>query len=307
MEETVTDIQTKDRQIESELYKMRGVGKCVQAATDLFIGNLKLIVRHTWKAALTIGLLTALLVVVSMSGGTSSILNGDAANSLWPCLLLVPLLMAEAWLMGCVTTLLNNQPRKPNLRRAFRQMALWVGISIVVMAASAGISMLWIYSLHLKDGMTGLLLFFGSAGLVYLLFLLALLPMLYSSMKYLIDPTQRLGIVLGKSYREGWRYWGFLFVLALLTLLFAAIIYALLMIPMQIVFSAQIYSAVGVQMGDPSGLPSYMPVLMAFTTCLCVTAWVYVCIWVFLIFYYAYGSIEAKLAARKNLQMTKQA
>ncbi len=144
------------------------------------------------------------------------------------------------------------------------------------------------------EGMASLGIGLAIAMLLGLALLVALVPAAYSAMKYLAEPDAPFSTVVGRGYRRGWRHWGFLFVLGLLTSIIIAIISAVTQLPVGVLTVAQQLNAAGMAMGDASGLSPSFSVLMFVVSTLCFAVYCFAEVWAFLVLYYAYGSIESK-------------
>lgn len=288
-----------------EARRMRGISKCIQVSSDLFIDHLRLILSRTWQPALAVGLLTTLYVMTRLLWADGFTAATRLTVPSWSMALLLPVLGATAWLYGCAVSLLSGEPRRACIGRAVRLTLLMAGVGLLTWVGSMAVAALVLYAMQLRDGLTGLLIGAAVAGLTELVMLLLLLPTLYSGMRYLSRPGLKVGSVLGRPYRDGWRHWAFLFALVLVVVFMTAILFLLLMIPMTLTLSAYAASAQGVQMGDASGLPAYMPWLTAGVTCLCVTVWQWVGVWTFFVMYHAYGSIEATREAKGLVRTTE--
>jgi len=140
-------------------------------------------------------------------------------------------------------------------------------------------------------------------GMLSVLLLLLLLPILYISIKYMMEPESHFHQLLVKSWKTGMRHWGYIFLTLLLTMFAIGFVFLLISIPLIIVTSAYFISAHGVASGDAAGLPGYFNWIYLLTSI--ATYFIYLILTVFclLIGYYLYGSVETREAEKKQLKL----
>lgn len=113
--------------------------------------------------------------------------------------------------------------------------------------------------------------------------------------------------MLWKSIRwlftTGLRYIGTLFVTLLITTIITALLTLFCELPAFIIGTANIKAYMGAAMGDPLGMPDYLPTLtfIAFTIAGFVQAYVHLV--TLFPFYYAYGSIETLIKEKKAINI----
>lgn len=287
--------------MEIELYKMRGPGGCIKAAYDLFTNNLKTIVRKTWLQALVFAIINACAVFIKLPADAPAVVTPDVqlqyAKVLAALLgLAVLITVAYTWLNTSVVSLLNGQSVARNMPRVIRQMLLLVGIVVLwllVMAVGGSLTLL------ADAGKAGpspstLAIACGVAAIIGLAGLMALPPLGFSTMKYFMEPQQKVRSIVGKPYAQGWRRWGFLFLVFFLTAIIAGIIYGVVTAPTMLLSLSQLTNDAGIRLGDAPGLPAYFTALSFVVALACSFVWTYVLIWSEMVVYYAYGSIEAR-------------
>ena len=120
------------------------------------------------------------------------------------------------------------------------------------------------------------------------------LPMWYVMTKYIMDPSAGYWTTLKKGYGRGMGHWGSLFLVFFLTILFILLAGMIVMLPAHILFLANYRAQMGVLIGDPLGMPSYMMPMTFITFVLCSFLYFYLCLPMLINGYYAYGAIEAK-------------
>lgn len=264
----------------------------MKSAFNLFASNLKKIILRTWlPSALASACAAACVVGLQIHNALAATLTAAAFGLL--------AYAAAAWTGCAVVSLLNGKSFRSNLPRAIKLALLLfaVGLALLLLAELAGTVPFFLKGSKGISEST-VMLSGGITLATMLLFLLLSLPLWYSSWKYLIEPDGKLSHVVGCDYLQGLRHWGRLFVIALLTALIAGIISVVLLMPVAIAGQALALDNMGTAMGDASGLPTYFYALVFFTVLIVSFVSVYILTWVGITFYYGYGHIAAKIAAR---------
>lgn len=289
--------------METELYKIRSLSKCVKAACNLFSTNLKTILRRTWLPVLAFAIIIAVgqLLYISQPANLVSATGGATGHWQWgaACVFMGLLAFVSGiWANAAIVSLLNGLSVKRNIPRVFRFVLLLTAFVFVFGAITAGVAILPYILGDKAPSANTVMLYGGISVLLSVLLLIMVVPAYYSSLKYLIEPQQKMGCVLGKPYRRGWRHWGFLFITILLTGIIVAVLCLIVMAPNYLILLAHFADLQGVNMGDTGGLPSYFGILSFFASLISAFIYVYLMTWAFMVYYYAYGSIEAKLRAK---------
>ena len=120
------------------------------------------------------------------------------------------------------------------------------------------------------------------------------LPMWYIQTKYIMEAPTGFWATLKKGYGRGMGHWGSMFLVFFLTILFILLAGMIVMLPAHILFLANYRSQMGVLIGDPLGMPSYMLPMTFITFVLCSFLYFYICLPILLNGYFIYGAIEAK-------------
>lgn len=297
--------------METELYKIRSVQACFRAAYDLFCSNFKTIIRKTWKPAVVLSLVMGFTDLACCNSLPSPVADEHS---------LVRMLMAYAtiiaigvvstgisvWLFGKFMGLLNGRTYHDNWPRVLRL----TGISIIV-ACALGVLILLvsvpvIFLVGSRAGHasnTTFIFYIALVGVLYIASLLALVPVSYSSMKYMMEPQQKAWSVLGKPYRQGWHHWGFLFLCGFLSIIIYSLIMSIAHMPVGIMLLAKFFSQRGMDMGDPAGIPVFFGLGVYVFAAASYFIWTYLVMGMTTVFYYAYGSIEAKI--KETTQVTQ--
>ena len=292
--------------MEEDLYKIRSLAKCIQAAYELLSTNLKKIIKRTWLPAVVFSVIAAVthLLLIENSDITNIADAPSLNHATWTLGTLGTAILsfvAMMWGFTHVISLLNGKSFKTNWPRMIKLFALLFGVTVVLTAIIMALGYLPLMSLKAPPTPTSIALMTGTMMLGFVIATLCLIPAYYSVMKYCMEPEQKLGIVFGKHYRKGWRHWGFLFMLVLLVSIILCIFSIIVITPILIIQMACFMNTHGMSMGDASGIPSYYPWLAFATTLLCTFIWFYIMTWEIMVFYYAYGTIEAKIDVKNQI------
>jgi hypothetical protein len=147
-------------------------------------------------------------------------------------------------------------------------------------------------------------------SIAYLLVSLAIiiafaLPVINGTMKYILQ-TGGYWKTIGSYYGCGMRHWGSLFLVLFVSGLLTWLAGIVIMLPANILFLANFSSQAGRLIGDPLGMPSYMPALTYVTFVLCIFIFFYASLPLMLHNYYTYGAIEAKEAEDEQQKLDIQ-
>ena len=132
------------------------------------------------------------------------------------------------------------------------------------------------------------------------------LPMWYVITKYIMKPSAGYWATLKKGYGKGMGNWGPLFLVFFLTILFILLAGMIVMLPAHILFLANYRAQMGILIGDPLGMPSYMMPMTFITFVLCSFLYFYLCLPMLINGYYAYGTIEAKALEHEQQKLDIQ-
>ena len=311
-----------EKEKESILLKSRSSRACIADGFRLYLGQFKRIFRYTWVVALVFAVVNGLfgayfvteyprlMVALQANGVGLPQLASMSAVVIGSSLLV---LMAYVLLWSYIFSMLNVHkataeiPWTPKMLHFDRKAAwrmlkamFWV---LLVAAIVGGIgAAVTILGKKMLSPMAAM----GLLVVVLLIVGVLLVPCYYVFYKYLLTPGLKFTSVLGTGYSIGIRHLGSLLAVVIVTLLVVDIVALLLSLPMQILYLANIQAQTGVLMGDPLGMPDYMPKLTAAVFVLASFLQAYVLMAAAFPLYYAYGSIEAdeeeRSKAQKNIQ-----
>ncbi|MBP5570284.1 MAG: hypothetical protein J6X46_04595 [Prevotella sp.] len=302
--------------IHEELYKNRGFGATLKAAYNMFLTNFTRIFRHIWWAALVF----ALVLPLSMVANT---LMMKSSGSLWWVWVLVALVVvaAEVVFFSRLTMLYNEESWKWNIIRILKLTVVVLFVIVVVafvFGFTKGLMENWLLADLQEKMKTGAdaqaaMAMTASANMKVtavmlcglLIFILLLVPLYYTSMKYVVEVKSRLRKILWPSYTKGLRRWGYIFVLLLLTGLVLFPFVLVVCLPLIIMVTSMMLSTNGVLQGDPSGLPGGFMWLYYAVYVLTVFVLTFFTVFELTVIYFMYGSIETREQERQKARELK--
>ena len=296
--------------------KSRSSRACIADGFRLYLGQFKRIFRYTWVVALVFAVVNGLfgtyyvteyprlmVAVQTGSAGMSQVTSLLAVMGVG--LLLVLAVYVLYW--SYVFSMLNTHKATAEMPWAvkvlhFDRKAAWRMLkamlwALLVAAIVGGIgAAVTILGKKMLSPMAAM----GLLVVVLLIVAVLLLPLYYVFYKYLLTPGLKFTSVLTAGYSVGMRHLGSLLAVVVVTMLVVATAALLLSLPMQILYMANIQAQTGVLMGDPLGMPAYMPKLTAAVFTLAGFLQAYVLMAEAFPLYYAYGSIEANEDERQQ-------
>ena len=208
-----------------------------------------------------------------------------------------------SWHNGIILSLITGQNRKQSIIRVARVNAIYVAMDILFTAVIGAIFVF--ISLQqppiqaLKPTETAPIVNYFTVSLLVtlatiIIFAIAVIPLLYSSVQYLVEPKQKIFSIFTHGYLTGLKRWGFLFLLTFILNIIVTIILAICYLPISILTISQYMNLLGTFIGDANTLPTLFPVIFIATSILVQFIIVYVTTGISMVYYYAYGSIEAQ-------------
>ena len=283
------------------LLKVRSSRGCISAGYRLYTGHFKHIFRYSWVAALVYALFCSV-------GGAMMIMTPRLMPITAAILIIVECLFASYGF----SVLKQHQTFGNILRPAkwfsidthifIRTIKCWLCLFIIYLIASILIVGLAFEAFKFLSLYTAI----GCTALGALFILCLLLPLAYITMRYILND----GIGFWKQFRIGYgvgmRRWGFIFIVVLVAVIVEMLLLMLLSLPAIILSMANTQSVIGVAMGDPYALPSYMPALAAGTFLIIGFLQAYVMLSVLFPIYYMYGSIDAQEQEKQDFNKQQQ-
>lgn len=293
--------------MESDLYQIRSLGGCTKAAYELFVSNIATILKQTWLPALLVAIATTASLYILLFTGAESFLSPNLQAIITKfAILIVTFLCSVAffsWHNGIILSLITGQNRKQSIIRVARVNAIYVAMDILFTAVIGAIFVF--ISLQqppiqaLKPTETAPIVNYFTVSLLVTLatiifIAIAVIPLLYSSVQYLVEPKQKIFSIFTHGYLTGLKRWGFLFLLTFILNIIVTIILAICYLPISILTISQYMNLLGTFLGDANTLPTLFPVIFIATSLLVQFIIVYVATGISMVYYYAYGSIEAQ-------------
>ena len=293
--------------MESDLYQIRSLGGCTKAAYELFVSNIATILKQTWLPALLVAIATTASLYMLLFTGAESFLSPNLQAIITKfAILIVTFLCSVAffsWHNGIILSLITGQNRKQSIIRVARVNAIYVAMDILFTAVIGAIFVF--ISLQqppiqaLKPTETAPIVNYFTVSLLVtlatiIIFAIAVIPLLYSSVQYLVEPKQKIFSIFTHGYLTGLKRWGFLFLLTFILNIIVTIILAICYLPISILTISQYMNLLGTFIGDANTLPTLFPVIFIATSILVQFIIVYVTTGISMVYYYAYGSIEAQ-------------
>ena len=136
--------------------------------------------------------------------------------------------------------------------------------------------------------------------IVCIIIVILVQPLMYVLMKYVMEAPCKYWKTLSANFGCGMRHWGSLFLVFFLSMLLVQLIGLVIMLPSHILSYANQQAHMGLLIGDPLGMPSYMSTLTFATFTLCSFIEFYVSQVMLVHNYYIYGSIETKELEREQ-------
>ena len=293
--------------MESDLYQIRSLGGCTKAAYELFVSNIATILKQTWLPALLVAIATTASLYILLFTGAESFASPNLQAIITKfAILIVTFLCSVAffsWHNGIILSLITGQNRKQSIIRVARVNAIYVAMGILFTAVIGAIFVFTslqqppIQALKPTET-TPIVNYFTVSLLVTLatiiIFAIAVIPLLYSSVKYLVEPKQKIFSIFTHGYLTGLKRWGFLFLLTFILNIIVTIILAICYLPISILTISQYMNLLGTFIGDANTLPTLFPVIFIATSLLVQFIIVYVATGISMVYYYAYGCIEAQ-------------
>lgn len=293
--------------MESDLYQIRSLGGCTKAAYELFVSNIATILKQTWLPALLVTIATTASLYILLFTGAESFLSPNLQAIITKfAILIVTFLCSVAffsWHNGIILSLITGQNRKQSIMRVARINAIYVAMGILFTLVIGAIFVFLLQQSVPAQALkstetTPIVNYFTISLLVTLatiiIFAIAVIPLLYSSVQYLVEPKQKIFSIFMHGYLTGLKRWGFLFLLTFILNIIVTIILAICYLPISILTISQYMNLLGTFIGDANTLPTLFPAIFITTSILVQFLIVYVATVVSMVFYYAYGSIEAQ-------------
>ena len=216
-------------------------------------------------------------------------------------LLLVPMVFSQSWLGAAVMSMLNDKPLKHNyiycLQVVLSLVIIMLLFSVIIVICGTVILLL---SGNSKSPEHFNNIYFTSLAFITTIFIISIIPLSYSTMKYLVESNSRIWSVFGKAYRKGWHHWGFITLVFILCAIIILVLYAVIGLPRLVMYLARLNNLYGLTIGDPNGIPQFFDALDYIVSMVITFLFCYINIWMFLVMYYVYGRIETRIINKQK-------
>lgn len=246
--------------------KERSFAACIRDAYTLMAGQMGKVFLSSWKPLLIVSLIAGIVIAITPSPFTivnSSTYYEEVALKAIACILAI-LIVLVCWrttVDAQAVHLITGSTARKNAGRAlkFNLMKLLGGATIGLLTAG-----------------------------------IACLPLIYSAWSYMMNPEKKAWGIYGRDYLTGWRHFGYVFMIALLTILSVLPLMAILLIPSVVIMLATNDYNAGVILGDSIELPTLFPAICALFYTLTLFVSAYIFIWIDFVGYLGYSSLRLK-------------
>ena len=318
---------------EQSVFHVRSSRAVIINGYKLYMNNFRTIFRHTWPFAIVYSIVIAMMMYAflhslpQLMAATKLAQQGVMTNDMrtiqafmYPCMFVIMLinilltspvfkLFAEYQQSGVIAA-----PTKwyrvgdwSMMLRMVRLLLWFILLEIIVSMAIGiifGIGAVLLMATGIKMG-NAMITIGVACILLSIIFMAMLLPLIYTTYKYLLTPGSKFVNVLTSTYAVGLRHWGSLFLVMLMVAIINAILSTVIMLPYNILTAAITTSLAGVANGDPIGMPDYMGWMSFIVFCLAGFVLAYLTLSNIFPFYYLYGSIEKQEEERRELSIAK--
>lgn len=288
--------------MEMEIYKYRNVRTCLRDAYVTIAENLKSVMRKTWwtvtLAAIALALTTYFFLpnkALHDWGAANEVASFAVQSAVYLLSFLSCLLMLSTF-----WNVINGKRWRDNLARVVVTQLLLVAIGCLSAGIIHGLRK-WLLAvptgpMEQPVETSGAITFAFCVIGVLILLLVICIPLCYTFTRFM---TGNHWLPFA-GYGRGFRYWGNIFVVMLLSYMLAGVMAAMVSLPVVVLVSAQLYSQLGALAGDPLNMPGYFTPLLLVTLTLFYFVLGYIGLWTRVVLAYLYGSIETRQAERNR-------
>ena len=315
-----------------ELMKPRSYRAVVSAGFRFYTDNFSNVFKSSWLIALTYSLMVGVtgmvaavqmpkvvmqLVTLAQHGADSTLLSASQKSYFLTGGLLLALVVVCMLLLavtiGCVLTRLKEhkvghtilQPVswwKPNLRLAWRTVK---GVFFASLLTITPITLLLggviAYSIVSPQSFAvHSITMYVAVAILSLVIIAFGLPIVSTLIHYTLSERCSFIQALRDNYKGGLRFWGSLFAIVIIDVLWAIIVDLIICLPAKILFMANLSAQTGQLYGDPLSMPSYMSTLTFVTFTICGFFQFFATLPALFHSYYAYGAIVSREQERSR-------
>lgn len=299
-------MQVKNNADYNIVMKQRSTAACIREGFSFIGRHLRALLKSTWTLLLLTAVTMAAYLMVMIQ--VRAVPEGYEVATRALVILYVAYVaytLSTALLTGRLMTVLKAfrdtgivprlkiaQGWKDTIRMALRSLLFSVWIALLAAPGNQLIGLVAKLLPTPESTVTRWALIIGGIVLMVIA-VISLLPLFFTYYKYVMDGGSFLRM-LGPTYKKGSHHKAKILVTGILTAILLAVTTSLLLVPMLILVMASTLSAVGVMLGDPSGLPSYFTVLIATTFVVTLFVTLYINMAMGSTGLYLYGSIETQ-------------
>jgi len=305
--------------------RSRSIRTCIIDGYQLYMGNFYRIFRSSWLAAILYAVVSGIvtsyfiaeypkLVILSAVGPTPSMADTSWVMPTVVALVVgfVVMLLASAYFTSFGVSVLREHKAngtitmplkwfgrmdRPALMRTLKALGWTVVIEIIIGVIFGGLS-------YLTARFLSHYVALGVYLVVVLLAMLALLPLCYVFMKYLLTSGIGFFSLFASHYRTGLRRLGAIILVGLVVGYVTLMLMCVIGLPGIILYLANVSSQIGLLQGDAAGMPEYMRWLNLVVFTLAGFLMAYVSLSILFPFYYLCHKIDKEEEERQN-QMQK--
>lgn len=127
------------------------------------------------------------------------------------------------------------------------------------------------------------------------------IPLMNTAMETMLEEKPSLK----GSLATGFRHWGYLLLTLLISGLIMFLLSLVICVPLYICLYALFANQIGIESGDPDGLPSSFPMILFFVGMLTSVIWIFVQLWQTYALAYAHGAILDRDRRKKEMKEKK--
>ena len=314
-----------DNKNELAVFHARSTQGVISAGYKLYMANFRKLLRSSWVVAIIYALCMGVLgsyyiaempqlTVLVMSGMTATdptIIGQIASSGLILTLLTVAFIGMATVLASCGFTACKEHLNGDSVNAPTK----WYGHIDRPMLWRTGKSVLWLLLIGILANviMSGIaILAFKVLGKItatiaittfLLIIILALLPLNFIMMKYVLTPKSSFLKLIGTAYVIGIRHLSSIFIVTLIVTIITTLLTLVVQLPANILYIANLQSQLGALQGDPFGMPEYMGKMNYVVFALMGFLQGYIHLSTLFPYYFLYGSIEKQEEERKQLRI----
>lgn len=326
----------------NNLIKNRSIGSCIKSGLSLYADNFSKIFKSSWPFALLFSVLFSIcgtVVFINILTIINGIINaffmgGRFVGDLLFVILFILFVaggLAETVFYSCGISNLYIHKQQGFIPQAGGSVAGFIlGYSILGFVAglalpsdkrfSINVKIVWrtikaavlcglISALFILVVLCAMKLIAGAGVILNIVTVVVLLvvgililPVLYVSMKYILNEDTRLLAILPKAYMTGLRHIAFVTAVMFVNIVTLILASFIIQLPVLILFVADTTAYIGTLQGDPLGMPENITGLTTITLLLAGFLIGYIRMAVIFTIYYMYGSIEAREIERSRFK-----